>query len=170
MIQIRAYEDTDADDLLAGVRESVQDLWPWMPFGDASYSAEDAAEWIRTSREALAAGSMYDFAVIDDQGRYCGGCGINQINELNRFANVGYWVRSSRTGQGIAVEAVQAVVAWAFANTTLNRLEIVVATGNVRSHRVAVKAGAVLDGVLRQRVVVDGRATDATLYSFVRPR
>jgi RimJ/RimL family protein N-acetyltransferase len=112
---------------------------------------------------------MYDFAVIDDQGRYCGGCGINQISKLNRFANLGYWVRSSRAGQGIAVQAVQAVVAWALANTTPNRLEVVVATGNVRSHRVAVKAGAVLDGVLRQRVIVDGQASDAALYSFVRP-
>ena len=169
MTQIRAYEDTDTGELLAAVRESVQDLWPWMPFGGASYSAGDAAAWIRASREALALGTMYDFAVIDDQGRYCGGCGINQINKLHRFANVGYWVRSSRMGQGIAVEAVQAVVAWAFANTTLNRLEAVVATGNVRSHRVALKAGAVLDGGLRQRVVVDGQASDAALYSFVRP-
>jgi RimJ/RimL family protein N-acetyltransferase len=112
---------------------------------------------------------MYDFAVVDEHGRFCGGCGINQINKLQRVANVGYWVRSSRSGQGIAVQAVQATVAWAFGNTNLNRLELVVATANVRSHRVAVKAGATLDALLRQRVVVDGVASDATLYSFVRP-
>ena len=107
MTQIRAYEDTDTGELLAAVRESVQDLWPWMPFGGASYSAGDAAAWIRASREALALGTMYDFAVIDDQGRYCGGCGINQINKLHRFANVVHVLRSIGKNQ-IAFDTVVA--------------------------------------------------------------
>lgn len=169
MIRIRQYEDSDADELFAAVRESVEDLWPWMPFGDASYTRDNAVGWIQTSREAFTRGSMYDFAVIDEQGRFCGGCGLNQVNKLQLVANVGYWVRSSRASQGIAVLAVQALVAWAFDNTTLNRLEVVVATANVRSHRVASKSGAAMDAVLRKRVVVDGHASDATLYSFVRP-
>jgi RimJ/RimL family protein N-acetyltransferase len=168
-MRIRPYEDSDADELCAAVHESLGDLWPWMPFADASYSRASASAWILTTQMCWAKHTMYDFAVFDQGGAYCGGCGINQINTLHQMANLGYWVRSSAAGKGIAAGAVNAVATWAFGNTTLNRLEIVVATNNVRSHRVAEKVGAVREGVLRKRVIVDGNPSDATLYSLIRP-
>src|SRR6185295_8307844 len=100
---------------------------------------------------------------------YAGGCGINHINEVDRFANLGYWVRTSLAGRGFAPAAVLQLISWTFANTILNRLEIVVAVDNVRSQRVAEKVGAQRDGVLRKRVVVRGVSSDAVMYSVVRP-
>jgi RimJ/RimL family protein N-acetyltransferase len=167
-LTIRQYEDSDVDELVTAVHESLNDLQPWMPWGTASYSASDAASWIRASRDGHINGSMYDFAVVDEVGRYLGSCGLNQISLLNGVANLGYWVRSSAAGFGVAPAAVRKVVDWAFHNTKLNRLEVVVAVGNVRSRRVAEKAAAQLDAVLRKRVLVEGRPSDAALYSFVR--
>lgn len=112
---------------------------------------------------------MYDFAIIDTNGTYAGGCGVNHINRLDRFANLGYWVRTSRAGRGIAPAAVLQLISWTFANTTLNRVEIVVAVDNVRSQRVAEKVGARRDAVLKKRVMVRGLPSDAVLYSVVRP-
>ena len=108
--------------------------------------------------------------VIDAKGRYAGACGINNINTSERFANLGYWVRSSLTGQGIAPSAVRELVRWTFAHTTLNRLEIVAALGNTRSQRVAEKVGAERDGVLKQRLFLQGKPCDAVMYSLVRAR
>jgi len=112
---------------------------------------------------------MYDFAIIDANGTYAGGCGINHINRIDRFANLGYWVRSSLAGRGIAPAALLQLLSWTFANTTLNRVEIVAAVDNVRSQRVAEKVGAHRDAVLRKRVMVRGLPSDAVLYSVVRP-
>ena len=58
---------------------------------------------------------MYDFAIIDTNGTYAGGCGVNHINRLDRFANLGYWVRTSRAGRGIAPAAVLQLISWTFA-------------------------------------------------------
>ena len=74
---------------------------------------------------------------------YLGGCGLNQIDHANGRANLGYWVRSSAVGRGVATAAVQLVRQWGFEQTSLLRLEVVIAVGNLASHRVAEKAGAI---------------------------
>lgn len=58
---------------------------------------------------------------------------------------------------------------WVFDNTELQRLEIVVAVGNATSQRVAEKAGALREGVLRARLRIHGAFHDAVMYSLVRP-
>lgn len=166
---IRKYRPDDAPELFAAVQESRHELLPWMPWATAAYSLADAERWVQTTLEGHDSGVMYDFAIVDAADRYVGGCGLNQISNANKLANLGYWVRSSSAGRGAAVCAVQALVEWAFERTDLNRLEVVVAIANTRSRRVAEKTGATLDAVLRQRLVIDGLSTDAALYSFVRP-
>jgi RimJ/RimL family protein N-acetyltransferase len=54
-----------------------------------------------------------------------------------------------------------------FRQLGLQRIEIVVATGNHASQRVAEKAGALREGVLRKRLLIHGAAHDAVLYSLV---
>ena len=108
------------------------------------------------------------FAVVSASGQYLGGCGINAINREHGFANLGYWIRSSAAGRGVAPQAVRLVSAWAFAHTDLQRLEIVVAVQNTRSVRVAEKSGAQLEGLLRARLRMHGRVHDARMYALIR--
>ena len=68
----------------------------------------------------------------------------------------------------LATQAVKSLAAWAFANTDLIRLEIVVALGNAASLRVAEKAGARREGTLRKRLFFHGVAHDAAMFSLVR--
>ena len=64
--------------------------------------------------------------------------------------------------------AVRRLAAWGFASTALARFEIVAAVGNVRSQRVAEKAGAVREGVLRSRLWLFEVPHDAVIYSIVQ--
>lgn len=168
-IKIRRYQESDAPELYAAVRESLDELSRFMPWAGPQYAPSDAAAWIATTRNGHADGSMYDFAIVNGDGGYLGGCGLNQISRFNGVANLGYWVRASAMGRGVAVRAVKALAEWAFRNTDLNRLEILAAVENVRSQRVAEKAGAEREGVLKKRLMLHGRAVDAVLYSIVRP-
>jgi ribosomal-protein-serine acetyltransferase len=167
-IKIRPYQDSDAPELYTAVRESLVELTEWMPWAHAEYMLADATAWITTAQNGHADGSIYDFAIVGGDGRYLGGCGLNQISRFNAVANLGYWVRATAMGRGVAVKAVKLLSDWAFRNTDLNRLEILAAVKNVRSQRVAEKAGAERDGVLRKRLMLHGRTTDAVLYSIVR--
>ena len=83
-------------------------------------------------------------------------------------ANLGYWVRTSQAGRGVAPRAIRHLASFAFAETDLQRLEIVCAVGNQRSQRAAEKAGAHREGILRARLFVHGQPHDAVMYSIVR--
>jgi ribosomal-protein-serine acetyltransferase len=59
------------------------------------------------------------------------------------------------------------VARFGFEELKLNRIEIVVATGNHRSQKVAEKVGAVCEGVLRRRLMVRETIYDAVMFSLV---
>lgn len=166
--RIRAYEPEDAAALWEAARESVGQVFRWLAWCHAQYSMAEAAEWIRSRAPLAAQGREYTFAIVGADGRFLGGCGINQINRLHRFGNLGYWVRTSATRRGVATEAVRQVADFAWANTDLVRLEIVCAVGNDASQRVADRAGAVREGVSRHRLLLHGQPVDAVMHSLVR--
>jgi ribosomal-protein-serine acetyltransferase len=168
-LTIRLYQQGDAEPMFAAVHESVADVFPWMSWCHSQYSMDDARKWVTTQQELAEQGRAYEFAIWNEN-QYLGGCGINQISQANRFANLGYWVRSSATGRGVAPAAVRLVASHAFQETDLIRLEIVCAVGNVRSQRVAEKVGALREGVLRNRVLLPSGPSDAVMFSLVRSR
>jgi len=167
-ISIRPYRAEDAPHLYAAARESVGDVFPWLSWCHPQYSPDEAAAWA-SSREELARRAFeYHFVIADEHDRFLGGCGINQISPVHRFGNLGYWVRSSEAGRGVAGSAVALAARFAFRSTDLIRLEIVCAVGNHRSQRVAEKAGAQREGILRARLLLHGTPHDAVMYSILR--
>jgi RimJ/RimL family protein N-acetyltransferase len=167
-VSIRPYRSGDAQELYAAARESFEEVFPWLPWCHADYTLDEAREWVASQAFAFSEGTEYSFAIVDRDGRYLGGCALNMINRLHQFANLGYWVRTSAMGRGVAPAAIRRAGAFAFEQTALLRLEIVCAIGNVRSQRAAERAGAIREGVLRDRLVLHRQPVDAVMYSIVR--
>jgi ribosomal-protein-serine acetyltransferase len=166
---IRSFELDDVDALFLAISESKKELTAWMPWCHADYCIEDTKNWIEQSRNAWAEGRSYNFAIYDRRsGQILGGCGVDEINPVHRLANLGYWVRTSATGQNVATEAALLAANFAFSTLALNRLDILVADGNGRSQRVAEKVGAKREGLLRSRLVTrEGQTRDAFLFSLL---
>jgi RimJ/RimL family protein N-acetyltransferase len=167
-VSIRFWESGDEKALFEAARESIAELYPWLPWCHPDYALDDSLRWIEWSRKARERGDEFSFAIADRDGRLLGGCGLNAIHPAHRFANLGYWVRSSAMGRGVAPTAVRLLADWAFRNTDLVRLEILASVHNQRSLRVAVKAGAVREGILSSRLRVHGELHDAAVHSIVR--
>lgn len=168
MIRLRPYSVADIPQLCEAAIESVDTVGPWLPWCHAGYKLSESEAWINAQVEAFRKGSEYEFAILSEQGAFLGGCGLNSIDATNARANLGYWVRSSAMRKGVAHTAVKLLVDWAFQNTTLNRLEILVATENHRSLGVASKVGAVREGILRERILIHGRYHDAVMFSVLK--
>jgi RimJ/RimL family protein N-acetyltransferase len=166
-LTLRYPRPEDAAAIHAAVVESRTELSPWMPWCHADYGRADTLMWI----EAVAAGrrnnTAHEFCIFDAGGHLLGSCGINGIQLDYRLANLGYWVRSSATGEGVATSASRQLVDWTFANTPVHRLEIIAAVGNLKSRRVAEKLGAEREGILRHRLLTAEGFTDAVLYSII---
>jgi ribosomal-protein-serine acetyltransferase len=59
------------------------------------------------------------------------------------------------------------VARFGFEELNLNRIEIIVATGNIPSQGVAMKVGASREGRLRKRLVVRDHVYDAIIFSLI---
>jgi ribosomal-protein-serine acetyltransferase len=167
-IVIRPYRLNDAAEVFAAVRESIAELMPWMPWCHPEYRLEETRSWLEIQVPAFQQGTNFEFAIESGDGHFLGGCGLNQIDRINLRANLGYWVRSSAVRCGVATSAVRLLRDWGFQNTGLIRLEIVIAAENEASRKVARKAGAVREGIARDRLLLQGIPHDAYIFSFIR--
>ena len=154
--------------MVEGALESIAEVNPWMDWCSESFTHESARDFIAKQTVAKQAGTAYEFALFNGDGLYLGGGGVNTINQLHQSANIGYWIRTSQTQKGYGTAALHALVSWARTHTELNRLEVVVATGNKASQRVAEKGGATYEGIAKARLFNNGQFLDAKVYAFTQ--
>ena len=167
-LSLRPYRKSDVYHVYEAVLESINELSAWMHWSHPDYSIQEARRWVESRAEAWDKETDYNFAMIDlENGVFLGGCGIIRVHRQFGFAELGYWVRTRRTRQGIATAAANLLIQFGFNQLKLNRIEIVVATGNKASRRVAEKVGATREGVLRNRFVIQDKVYDAVMFSLI---
>src|SRR5207302_10862090 len=106
IVSIRKYREGDAELLYRAVRESISEISPWLPWCHEGYSIEESRDFVATRNIRSQGDEWYSFAVLDQScGRFLGGVGINFINRVHQFANLGYWVRTSAAVRGVATRA-----------------------------------------------------------------
>ena len=164
----RPFVPNDAPEFVAAVQESVASLAPWMPWAHENYSLAEAQSWIDWCQQGWEQRTSFEFAMFDAaSGKFAGGCGLNQLNALHGYCNLGYWVRQSCQGRGAASDAVRALSEFGFAELALGRIEIAVGAGNAGSLGAALKAGAVEEGVARNRLRLGELFIDAHMLSLI---
>jgi RimJ/RimL family protein N-acetyltransferase len=167
-INVRSYEFGDETALHEMIHESLKELQPWMSWASRDYTLEVAKNFVAISRAKWAEGELYNCAITDAiSGELLGGCGLSHMHPVYHFCNLGYWVRTSQHGKGIAGRAAKLIAKFAFEKLGLIRSEIVVAVGNEPSRRVAEKIGAHYEGILLNRMVVGKAIYDAHMFSLL---
>ncbi len=167
-ILIRPLAAEDVDALFATVSASLSTLSQWVPWAKPDYTRSDSADWTLHCQRAWAAGTEYHLGVFDAaSGRLLGGIGFSHVSPVRRSANLGYWIADDARGGGVAVAAAQLAAAWAFGQLGLQRIEILVQPENTASLRVAVKLGAVCEGIARNGIIIDGEPREAIVHSLI---
>jgi RimJ/RimL family protein N-acetyltransferase len=162
-LHLRTFRAGDGPGLYEAVAESQAELrqflghLPWV----AEALTQDSAE-LRCRRCEAYFFSRADLPYLAFEtatGRLVGSFGLHRTDWQVPKTEVGYWLRTSATGQGYASEGVNALVDWAFAHLTAQRVELVTDEANTASRRVAERCGFALEGVLRHAQ----RASDGSL-------
>jgi ribosomal-protein-serine acetyltransferase len=164
VITLRPPTEADAPAMVAAVRSSLAELTPFMPWATADYGEANVFDWLRDSR---AAGDIR-YLILGEDGELAGGCGLNLFNRFNNSANLGYWLRSDRTGRGYATRAVRLLAGHGLKSVNLERIEIFMSVENEPSRRVAERAGATFEGTQRHRLLLHGRYHDTHVFSLIR--
>ncbi|MGY5452428.1 GNAT family N-acetyltransferase [Agarivorans sp. MS3-6] len=167
-VLIRPYLPEDAAAHAQAVRETAENGQRWLEWMEEDYPEDESRSWLALSQAAIAKNIAFDMGIFANQGgAFLGAIAINRIEWNYRSANLGYWVRESASGAGIATEAVSLMADYAFNALQLNRLEMVIAEHNFASRRVADKANAQFEGLARARVVEYGKPVHAAIYSLI---
>ena len=163
---LRPFRLSDSQQLYCAVKESLKELKPWMLWATDTYTELTAREYITIALARWEEHTFYAFA-ITRADEILGGCTLSSIHSIYHFCNLGYWVRTSCHGQGIAGRAAKLAARFAFENLGLIRVEIVIAVENQASLRVAEKIGAHDEGILLNRMVIGNSIYDAHMYSLL---
>lgn len=83
-------------------------------------------------------------------------------------ASVGYWLGEEFTGQGYMKEALDRVVAYAFAELDLSRIEAAILEENKASRRLLERSGFRYEGVAQAYLQIDGRWRQHLLFANIR--
>ena len=168
-LRLRPWQSRDAEALCDAAQNSLPTVGRWLPWCHASYALEDARAWVAYCEQGWANAEDFAFAVFDHRsGELLGGVGLNQRNPMHRSANLGYWVRQSRQGEGIAARAASLVARFGFEQLGLIRIEIVTLPDNGASQRTAEKIGAKFETLARHRLWVRGQPMDAVVHALIR--
>lgn len=158
-----------AEDVYAMVSESITELLPWMDWVYSGYGIEDTIEWLANADDAWEKKEEYHFLIKDISRHHpVGVCGLGYTGKKKKVAILGYWIRSSEAGKGIATAAAGLAVKFAFKDMGCSRVEIMADVSNEASIRVIEKIGGVKEGILRKRLMTHGEERDAVLYSILR--
>jgi RimJ/RimL family protein N-acetyltransferase len=143
---------------LAEMRRFLSAL-PWIA---AEPSAEAAELYCRNGQANFVARKDLPFFLFERAtGQLVGATGLHRTVWATPKTEVGYWVRTSRSGRGLVMEAVEATVRYAFAHIGAVRVELITDEANLPSRKVADRCGFVLEGTLRH----DHKAPDGSLRS-----
>ena len=167
-VVVRSFGPKDAEPLHAAVCESVDEVAPYETWCHHGYTADEAAAYVGWWIEARREKTAFYYAVEDARtGQLLGACGLSAYSAEHRHAMLGYWVRSSRTGEGIATRAASLVCRAGFEGLGLIRISVMVPTENRGSQRVAEKLGAVREGVLRCELILPAGPSDVIVYGLL---
>ena len=152
------------------VKESSNELKPWMPWAKTIPTAEESEIVIRRARlRYLERSDLMLLLIHKETGQIIGSSGLHRIDWESRKFEIGYWVRTSFSGNGYITEAAEAITNFAIHELKANRVEIRCDSRNLRSARVAERLGFTLEGVLRnEKCAVDGSLRDTMLFAKVR--
>jgi len=132
------------------------------------YPEGAAAAFIATHAESWTTGKHAIWALTRQSDGVLVGTMSLKLTLPHRRAEAGYWVAREAWGQGIASEALVALVAWGFDVIGLHRIDAHHFTTNPASGKVMTKAGMRHEGRVRGAVWRDDVPRDLELYSILR--
>ena len=166
---LQRFTRRDATTLDDAIRASLPDLNQWLPWARMDYTSGDTTAFIRESVQAWKEDRAWDYSIRlrDDPGRHVGNVSLWTVSKLGKIAEIGYWIRSDQTSNGVCTEAVDRLLEETFDALGYHKAVLRIAIGNDASDRVAQKLGFTREGVLREELLIRGNWVDHSLWSLL---
>lgn len=145
----------------------------WLLVVPYPYTKKDADWWINhcSKNQKKKKKENYAFAIeLKEERKIIGGVSLDNINEFQGKASLGYWVAELYWRKGYGSEALNELLKFAFNKLRLRRLEADIFAGNLSSGKLLEKFGAKLEGKLRKdaKCKATGKIHDTYTYGLLK--
>jgi RimJ/RimL family protein N-acetyltransferase len=166
---IRPKQPGDGALTYPALQETWDELHQWMQWAEnrEAITAETLEIRYRQMTASFILREVFEFIGIEtSSGQAVVWCGLHEIDWQARQCETGYWVRKSAHGQGIATEAANAMLRFAFGPLAMRRVGLTHSAGNEASRRIAQRLGFSLEGIQQAaNLLPGGRFADRYCYA-----
>ena len=164
---LRALQLSDLDDLYEYASDPGIDRYvPWEHYKNIEEARENLNEFLAEyEQDGLGAWGIEHRA----DKKLIGIINTSIPHPINRRVEMGYTISRAYWGQGLATEAVQALIGFGFEKMKLVRIEAVVLPENLASARVLEKSGMQFEGLLHGYQVWRNKPCDLRMYAITNP-
>ena len=150
--ELKKSDVSDVYEYSANPKTSEYLLW------EVHRSPEYTKEFVDYVISKYKSGEYNDWALIyKPDNKMIGTCGFTKIDQENNVAEIGYVINPDYWNMGIATEAAEAVIEFAFNTMAMNRVEAKFMYGNDASLSVMKKLGMKFEGYHRDMLLVKGK-------------
>ncbi|EEQ57233.1 toxin-antitoxin system, toxin component, GNAT family [Clostridiales bacterium 1_7_47FAA] len=164
-IELRKWTVNDKESLMAICNAADRSyLSGRLPF---PYTEADADWWLKMVEGHDGKDGIFRSVSVD--GMIVGNISVEQKSDVYRKdAEIGYLLITEKWSQGIMTEAVGQICDIAFSSLDIIRITGLVYEPNSGSRRVLEKNGFLLEGILKNAVVKEGRVYDLCVYGKLK--
>ena len=153
----------------AAIVETFDDLHFWMNWADHLPTVEETEKHCQRAHQNFVEQSDFPLqAHLKDTKTFVVRAGLHPRDWKVPKFEIGYWCRASFQGQGYVTETVRAITYAGFEIMGANRIEIRSDPRNVRSRRVAERAGYRFEAELKNdQLAPDGSLRNTLIFSLL---
>ena len=164
---LRRWRAADAASLLAAIEASRPELRRFMPWAVEDPTPASVAAYLERAWDPSPP-ETFGFGLFDAGGEVVGGFGLHGRRGPGIF-EIGYWVRSDRTGRGYATAGARALTDVSFdSSPAVFRVEIRCDPANGASAAVAAKLGFSLDAWVNVESVAEAQTGVLQVWAVSR--
>lgn len=152
---LRRWQAGDVPLLIEAIHASMAELRLWM-FWAVDFTDQTAIDFVAGSAGMWERGEAYKYGLFDQAGTVLGSFNLMARVGPNAL-ELGYWLRTSHTGRGLATWAVSQLLAAGLALPGIDTIEIHVNEANTASARMAQRLGFVLVERRNTKIVAPGQ-------------
>lgn len=163
-LRIRRWHRRDVPAIVDALADgSVSEWIVGMPH---PYTRDDAKRFVARASNELEAGVGAHMALEDLQrGKIVGAVAV-EMRGVRQAAEMGYWIAPRERGRGYTCAALRVLMAWAYSDLALARLELIIHLRNPFSQLVASRCGFRREGIAR--AYLEHRGVRGDYFIFAR--
>ncbi len=146
---LRSARAGDGGALRQAIAVSLNEFFPWLSFSAELGDPQTMERVSQLAERKFAEGEFYVWRAWDVDDVLVGSVDLHSFDRAVPKCEIGYWLRSDRTGRGLARELVSAVIEVAQRDLGVLRIEARCDERNERSWHLVEQLGFSFEGTLR---------------------